>query len=368
MKNHLLRVAVLILTFATGLLFNAMAHSLFFRPKAVTPFRYESPEFVSPQPTTPAVATNTTEPQPELSETVELSPYEIKFFINTHQDGDLTILWHRLGIPVSKDNTFGRGIIEQCAHCEAETFAYEFDGDIGDEVLLKISDGPAEAYSYVVFKQIGVDGDRWRALGHVDAWGKYEDSEHMLVLSGGRQWLLIKGQDASGSGVALYSERLFQVTKHGLNEVVSFPSDGFQGGWSTAPEKEFSGQLISCETVGRSIRVTVEFTVTYVGMLGKSDKDVHLFSKRQRAVFEQSSTNRKPVLDLAQSQLSQHELVTIYNIDSMTATDFFHYNFDQLQKIARGKEGQRKQWLREYLKTCADSSWKKELMKLFHAG
>jgi hypothetical protein len=52
----------------------------------------------------------------------------------------------------------------------------------------------------------------------------------------------------------------------------------------------------------------------------------------------------------------------------MGEEDFLHYNFVELQKIARGKEGQRKQWLREYLKACSDSPWKKELVKPFRAG
>ena len=66
-------------------------------------------------------------------------------------------------------------------------------------------------------------------------------------------------------------------------------------------------------------------------------------------------------IDLARSQVSQHELESIYNIDSMTEEDFLKYNYSQLLKIAIGENSKEKRWMGTYLKTCGNSPEKRRL-------
>ena len=101
----------------------------------------------------------------------------------------------------------------ECEGCIASVQEYDLDNEPGDETLLKLSDGPMESFRYLVFKH--QRNGKWSLLGHVDAWGKYKDSQSIVLASGGHYWLVIQGQSASGSGVALYENRIFSVSDDG---------------------------------------------------------------------------------------------------------------------------------------------------------
>ncbi len=71
---------------------------------------------------------------------------------------------------------------------------------------------------------------------------------------------------------------------------------------------------------------------------------------------------------MARSNVSQHELDTVYNIDAMTQEAFLKYNQSQLHNIALGRDRQKKLWLFNYLKTFSDSTKKRTLLQLLQAG
>ena len=360
MRRFLPNIILSCLTLGLGLLSSTISKSLIHRPK---PAKSEAQiTSVSPSPK-PVI----TQPPTEGAETVGLSPFDIEYFINSNPQADLPKLWQRLGIPSVQDNSYGRGIEQTCSECEAESFEYDLDGEVGDEVLLRISDRPAESCSYLVFKRVGYS-EHWKLLGHIDAWAKYKSAQHTILLSGGRSWLIIQGQGASGSGVSFYFDRLFKVTKHGLTEIVSYSADGFQSGVSNRPTKSFSGHVISCETTGDRAKVVIEFTVEYSAWTDSELKCISLFTKRQRAVLTRSLSGREPMLDRTRSEVSQHELESIYNIDSMTEEDFLKYNHSQLRQIAAGNDSTRKLWLRTYLKTCSNSPEKRRLTQILLAN
>jgi hypothetical protein len=197
MRRLLPNIILSCLTLGFGLLTSTISKTLIHRPKpAKTEAQMTS---VSPSPK-PAV---TQQPTGD-AETVGLSPFDIEYFINSNPRADLSKLWHRLGLPSAKDDSYGMGRLHSCSNCKAESFEYDLDEEPGDEVVLRISDAVAESYSYLVFKRIANWSQYWKLLGHFDAWGKYKPAQHTILMSGGRPWLIIQGQGASGSGVALH--------------------------------------------------------------------------------------------------------------------------------------------------------------------
>jgi len=307
-----------------------------------------------------ATPTPTPEPQPlsediednEYPETKKLIPWEISMFIDNHPQAKLKRLWERLGIKPELDFVSD---FSECDGCNAEVSYYDLDNEPGDEALLRIEDELQESYRYLILKQVRTssEGD-WKLLGHVDARGKYRPSQALVLASGGYNWLVVQGQTASGSGVALYNTRLYELTSKGIKLVVDYESEGYQSSFEAWPTKWFTSKIISCENNrGRSV-ATVEFTVDY-SVWSKDDKEVSLFVKRQIAVFEKTS-NHKAVLNTTRSSVSNHELKSVYYIDSMTDVDFLQYNYDELVKLATHGNRDQRLWLKSYLKQYAVNS------------
>ncbi len=97
-----------------------------------------------------------------------------------------------------------------------------------------------------------------------------------------------------------------------------------------------------------------------------SQRDLPVFDSQTRTRKNRSNDNfriasGKRIVDKTRSQVSQPELETIYNIDSMTEEDFLKYNYPQLLQLLTGGNGTRRRWLPTYLKTCSNSPEKRRL-------
>lgn len=305
----------------------------------------------------------------ELDELRSLSPYDIEFFVNAHPQANLAELWQRLGIQRPNlawhtDVTLSR-FLAKCNACSAESFEYDLDDESGSEVLLRVEDRLAESCRYLIFKWLGQSGS-WRLIGHVDHdFGRYRMPQHLIVISNGKPWLVIKGQGGSGSGVALYFDRLFLVDRGVLKEVLQYASDGHQSTFTYEPEREFSARILNCEFRNGIARIEIEFLVTYLrGDISKSAQDACLFTRRHKAVFIRQLSREGFALDTAKSDLSQNELDAVYNIDSLTNEGFLKYNFKELSQLATGADKNTREWLKRFLEVCKSSEEKRRLRSL----
>jgi len=215
------------------------------------------------------------------------SPYEIASLISENPLTDLKGIWLQLGI---KTLNFGSGsnseggpiesFLNKCNNCDVDTYSCDLDGEPGKDVLLKVSDPLAESWRYLVFRQIKIRGSKpeWKLLGHIDhGFGRYRMPEHSIFYGSGRNFLVIKVQEGSGSGFAAYYDRLFQVETTGLKEIMSFPSEGHLSTCCYHPTREFSTQIRKCEVKNGVVTVELEFpfrtqTVTAVCCSGRKLK------------------------------------------------------------------------------------------------
>ena len=189
--------------------------------------------------------------------------------------------------------------------------------------------------------------------------------QHLIVISNGKPWLVIKEQGSSGSGVALYFDRLFLVDRSQLKEVLQYTSEGHQSTFTYEPEREFSGRILNCEFRNGIARIEIEFVVEYLrGDTSTSAQDVSLFTKRQKAVFIRQLNRGRFALDTAKSELSQNELDAVYNIDSLTNEAFLKYNFKELSQLATGPGKSTREWLKRFLDVCKSSEEKRRLRSL----
>lgn len=310
----------------------------------------------------------------DVAEEIE-TPTDVRLFVGSHPQGDLTPLWEALGINtinVSEHQQLDARtfkFLTDCSLCEAENFHYELDGEPGLEVIVRVQDKLAQESRYLIFKEIDKPVGSWKLLGHVDGMlNKYRMSEHSFVTCGGRTLLLITGQGASGTGVALYFSRVFLVKPEGLQELLSFVTDGHQSGFSDTPSRLFSAGLLSCEVAGNLATIEIQFSAKYfIADPSHEQVGLHLLTKTQRATFKRWLGNAEPSLDPKRSEITEQEIEDVHSIDSLTSEAFLVYNFDFLAKLARGPSSPERDWLERFLKSCEPTNERKRLQGLLNS-
>lgn len=121
---------------------------------------------------------------------------------------DLTSTWKQLALDP--------GDFNDCAYCEAAIFKSELDGQPGPEVILKITRS-FDFVRYLIFSQQGHRYNR-KLIGHIDHdFNRYQLSSHRIASANGNHYLVIRGQEGSGSGFALYAETWYRVNRHGMS-------------------------------------------------------------------------------------------------------------------------------------------------------
>lgn len=272
-----------------------------------------------------------------------LSPYSIEQFINDNREFEIERLWQKLNISEKFNGLpeweLRRPFFGLCRDCKAEISEYDLDDDRIDEVVLRVSDVSAENCRYLIFKWLP-STDNYKLLGHIDHdFGRYQMPKHAFVISGGQRFLIVQVQTQSGSGVAMYYDRLFAVQNGNLVEVLSYPADGHQSSGAGVPQRNFTGAIANASLKNGDFRIEIEFKVKYDTWNQENDLEVPLLSKRQRAVYRKSQGSERAHLIASESNISQAEIDAIYNVDSCDYNDFLKYNRKELKALGRRHDG-----------------------------
>lgn len=326
MVSKLLRVIVAAAAFAVGVLFGTVYRHVQQQPLA-------------------AEAEVTPAPAPEIfqtyPETWGLTPREIASFINDNPQANLDRLWQRLGVTDDSDTMVQFSFSHACASCEANIFEYNLDDDVDREALLQIKQGFGEMYRYLIFNDARDPNPK--LLGKVDVWTKYRPSDPVVFVSNDRAWLILQNTAATGSGLAAWTDTVYEVSNSGVRRVGSYLSEVKQSGGFGFPAKAFAGRPVSCEIKNGHAILKVSYTVEYFGY------QTHLFTKQKTVVLGSSLPDGSPFVLAGLSEITPHEFETIYNFDSMSEDDFLTYNHDELCAIATGNDNEKKTWLTEFL-------------------
>ena len=356
MRRFLLRATVGCAAFVAGVIVGSI-HQHLVQSRALTNIAQGIPTEAALQSSHDTPSFSADENFPENK---SLSPYEIEYFIGQHAQANLTRLFERLNVRGNGGYPIESSFYWQCGNCKAESFSYNLDDDAHGEVVLRIADGMAESYRYLIFKDRAYNDTP--LLGHIDAWGKYRPSTHVVLLSGGKAWLVVETQAANGSGLSAYVHTIYQVSPRGVKPAVSYFSEINQSGFSRFPSKRIVAQPVSCEVKGGRLKAMVSYTVEY--SLHTGNHETTLFTKHQTAVLTGADGGGPTRLDTSLSNITKHEFETVFNFDSMGDKEFLNYNSSELHAIAVGRDATKKEWLKGYLDTCEDGSIKRELLSL----
>jgi hypothetical protein len=319
------------------------------------------------------------------------SPFEIARAVNRSRrawsksyirlDVDLGDTWQQLGIDA---NGFAR-----CAgDCEAVISRPELDPTPGRELILKLT----QSYNlcrYLIFVQddkFRTGRVKWKFRGYIDHdFNKYEMSSYRVVHSLGKNWLVVRGQEGSGSGYSLYSETWYRVSGKGIESVLHYPAKGHTYPWPNGIGREFTARVLS----SRDNHIRLGYTVTFTNLNYMNHAFEKLFVNHHHVYYSLSGETQTLVFDKKRSDISEAEINAIADIQSedeqrsgtkIGGTTFYtlaeskafvgggyevflKYNSRRLLKIAAGKDEARKQWLRELLKECEDTAEKKALLQ-----
>lgn len=336
---------------------------------------------VVPEPDRNSSITVPAVPASEQQDTANsISPFELAQSINnvrrTKVDVSLKETWQKLGIEA--------GSFEDCSNdCEARIFRHELSSHAGPELVLKLTRF-LDFCRYLIFARVQ-NGHEWKFLGYIDHdFNKYEMTRHRIAVVNGKPFLVVRGQEGSGSGYALYAETWYEVSNNGVKPVLSYPSDGHTNPWPSGLARSFRATTIPA--AARANLLTIQFSVNY-DTAGYDNDNLKLeFINRHRVSYKWDTAQGKFVLDPQQSNISAAEIAAIANIESedepkdrtkIGETTFYSsskafigggyevflkYNLPRLMTIAQGRAAKSKSWLKQFLAGCRDTDEKKALL------
>ena len=335
MRSKLLRVIVAGAAFGAGV-FVGTVH------RYAPPVPAIPAEVAAPAPESSPATPTKEEPYPDE---LQLNPFEIASFIDQHPRANLKRLWQRLQVTnETPDASFSFG--HACGLCKAKTFEYNLDNDPAREVVLQIKQEYGLTYRYLVFKY-SFNGDS-KFLGHIGVWAKYPPSDPIVFVSKGKAWLIVQGTSATGSGLGAWVDTVYEVSNDGVRPIASYLAQVNESGHEGFPSKKFVGRPLSCEIKDGHAILNLAYRVEYSAFSGRN---IPLFTKQKTAVLVTSLKDDSARIDTARSQITPREFETIYNFDSMGPLEFWEYNRNELRTIANGNDAEKKQWLKEFLKT-----------------
>lgn len=289
-----------------------------------------------------------------------LSPYQIKAYIDAYPTARLKWIWERLKLESfagekGDDDSNDLDYLGECVECKAVIYRFSARTDSVQRVILKVSDETmCPRTRYMVFERTAANNQStgWRLIGNLTSrychW--IEPSERILH-KGPEPWLLITREGVTGSGVSSSYNSLYTVIDGKFSDILHFASDGWQFGFpEERPSRAFQGRILNCSLVEGKAKVELEYSVKY-STSRHIFNDLVLWSKTQRAVFVKVGNADSHLVENL-SRLTTHEVESVYEVDSLSDEELLQYNYADLLIIARGKDQVKREWLRKYLRTA----------------
>jgi len=327
------------------------------------------------------------------------SPFEIARVVNRSKrmwnknhielDVDLGYTWERLGI-VSGDFAGCGG------DCEAANYRQELDPTPGREVILKLTQSYNSCRYLVFFRAKGNPPSklRWRLRGYIDHdFNRYEMTRHHVVHAFRKNWLVIRGQEGSGSGYYLYGETWFEVSRRGVRPVLHYSVEGRTDPGLGGVKWELKSRAVAL-TNGhtREPIIRLSFVVRYTAEGFEDRNFTRRFINRRSAYYVWNKRSREFIFAGHRSTISEREMNLVANVQTEAPAEnqgvrigqstfysglkgfvgsgfemFLRLNTHRLMKIAQGANSPAKEWLRVFVKQCDDIPEKLALEKALQA-
>ncbi len=304
---------------------------------------------------------------------IATSPFLIEEYVRGHKAFNAGDLWKALGVPeLVSDPRFPdltRGFdCQSDLACEASIQPLQLS-PWNRSVALRFTKPMAELNRYLVFQQPDVfpgKSGAWALAGYIDSgFAKYFDPVLYTRQLGGKWWLVLSEQSGSGTGFDSSLQRWFEV-KHGrLREVLSLLDKAYLLAYPDEFNVRPAGILTDYQrtATGEAFRGVCRVAFTLAdddavdrAFLGSTERAIVYRRNRDEDSFHLSGADGAPCDNIPGILLpdSNQEL----------ATWFLRQDFENLRKIARGRQSVEKQWLRDSLKDFPATAERDELIRM----
>jgi hypothetical protein len=290
-----------------------------------------------------------------------VSPFAIRRYIAKHQrdeSASLKEFWRRLGIAIER--------WQECRKCEAHIFSLQLDNEPGPEVMLRLNGRFGEGdFLYLIFKMRKAGHkSTWKLLRVIEESGQARVPPQRIITVGKHRWLVLTTLEGRGSGFSVFKDTWYEVDRREMKPVLSYTS---RKTLRFFPELYASSRILSAKFESGQTRVTIRFSLRY-SWYEVVGQDYTLWSKRQIASFIKPAKAKEFVLDQRRSSVSERELFVIYGDEGNNADEILKYNYPSLVKLAAGREGREKKWLRLFILDLSDSPKTRRLKQLLGMG
>jgi hypothetical protein len=306
-------------------------------------------------------------------------PYEIQRRIAAKSGFDVAALWRNLGISSELETVYSRvgivpdepAVFDHCEDCEAEVRTLRWRGCPAGTVALRIRD--RRGFCRFLFFRTVLTGKApgrspWRFIGHADHDFSREDPPDCRTETlGGRRYVVMTAQGASGTGVSLAYERRYEIASDRVREVLSLPAKGHECADASSLCRRFAARVVEANRGGNRIRV--DFSVEYLGdrflLDGRTFEEFPLFTLRRRAVYVREGPLRDYVLSPLESEITSEEVRRVHGIGDLACGDFIRLHHGDLERFAAEAGSDEMAWLMRYLSGCEPTPERERLLGFF---
>jgi hypothetical protein len=281
------------------------------------------------------------------------SPYDVARFVDTHITFEWNPLWRALGIqhPDPVMNPCGEmgGPRRDCEE-ELVTVLDPF------QVIVILRHSLAMPEVFLRFRrQSGPEGNgAWKFAGCYNPIARYFDLRHRTLRMGGKPFLVVTRQGATGSDWSSEVDDWMDLTLTKFEPVLSLTRKGHYSGMPDRVGLETSADVVLIES-GPAERIHVAYHVRFDHAgeeLGERWDNVVYVRRGQEFVFDPSLSGSK-----------ESDIENLYNIgmDGPSNDDYLRYLLPELKKIAAGPRSEKKDWLERFLKECHNTAEKRQI-------
>jgi hypothetical protein len=305
-------------------------------------------------------------------ETSKLDPFEIQRRVTAVDNFDLVVLWQELGIPAELATVWPRVDASRrpsetparfvlCDRCAGEAKREDLGAGLSSAVILRICENKYSGVCrFLFFDATGDAAKPWRLRGYADHdFGRHYSPTYELTAFGDQRFFVMKAEGDSGTGISFAYSRWFEILPRDVREVLTIPGSGHESLTSRSVDKAFNSTVTSSSSSAQGDELDVTFAVTYSANYflvdQRVDEPLDLFKRVQHATYARPPGAREFVLVTSRSDVSVHEIQTVYTADEVKCSEFIQTNLEDLLQLARGRRGHVTEWIQRYAEGCEAS-------------
>jgi len=288
------------------------------------------------------------------------TPVEIAFAVNLQ---DLESQINSIGREAVQAAWNRHGITSDLFHSmsppQARRLSLEPKPKTNDLGVLEVTDD--WDWQYLIFRR---DGQDWSYEGNIDLPNQkhHPPAFRLALLKDGQLWFVVDYMLGSGTGIVQYEQSWYDFSKKGVPTVLKFPTKGHVMGWGVPFDRGYESKVLRANEISGKYIIEIQIDANYSEGSSFVANPGPFFglSRKARYVWDQKAARFR--IDPQASTISEDQIWGIVNDGPV---EFLVHNYNELVKLVKGKDGNKRLWVARFLETCKDAPQRRDLLRLF---